>query len=335
MKFGIFVFGDNHPDSGLSISDYYRDVLQIGEWAEELGFRSFWIAEHHFFWFGVCPSPQMILAALAQRTKRIKLGPAVSVLPFRHPLITAEEYALVDQLCGGRLEFAIGSGFVRQEYTFFDLTFEEGRARMWEAFELILKAWTEAKFSYRGKFYRVEDGFLYMKPIQKPYPPTWIAASSDETLVKAGELGYSIMGIPFVRSNDVSDVKAKHDLFKKAYSRAGHQGEPGISVALHVHLQKSDQEAVKSGKDFFNRYVQYYRMHGRPGWNETFESLREKMLMVYTSVDRAVEIFKRYQETGVTEVLCMLNTGGIPMGNIRTTMEFLSKEIMPQFEAKP
>ncbi len=334
MKFGIFVFGDNHPDSGLSISEYYRDVLQIGEWAEELAFRSFWIAEHHFFWFGVCPSPQMILAALAQRTKKIILGPAVSIIPFRHPLLTAAEYALVDHLCGGRLEFAIGSGFVRQEYNFFDLTFEEARGRMWEGFELILKAWTEAKFSHQGKFYRVEDGSLYLRPFQKPHPPTWIAASSDETLAKAGELGFPIMGIPFARSESVSDLKAKHDLFKKAYAGAGHKGEPGISVALHVHLQKSDQVAVESGKNYFNRYIQYYREHGRPDWNETFESMREKMLIAYTSVDQAVEIFKRYEETGVTEVLCMLNTGGMPMSNIRTTMELLSNEIMPQFAAE-
>ena len=172
-----------------------------------------------------------------------------------------------------------------------------------------------------------------MKPMQRPCPPIWIAASSDTTLIKAGKLGYPIMAIPFARSSDVPDVKTKHDLFKKAYSEAGHKQEPEVSVALHVHLHETDRLALESGKEYFTRYVQYYRQHGRPGWNETYDSLREKELIVYTSPEKAAGIFKSYQETGATEVICMLNTGGMPMANIRRTMELLSKEIMPVFAA--
>ena len=105
MKFGIFVFGDNPPEIGRSNQKYYEEVLTMAEWAEELGFDSFWLGEHHFYWYGTCVSPPMIIAALGQRTKKIRLGPAISVLPFHHPLVVAEEYALADNLCGGRLEF--------------------------------------------------------------------------------------------------------------------------------------------------------------------------------------------------------------------------------------
>ena len=332
MNFGIFVFGDNHPEAGVTIRDYFENVLTMGEWAEELGFRSFWIAEHHFFWFGTCPSPQMFIVALGRRTKKLRLGPAVSVLPFRHPLITAEEYALADHLCGGRLEFAIGSGFVRPEYNIFGIPFEEGKERSWEAFDIIMKAWTENRFSHKGKFYQLEDCSLYMKPMQKPCPPTWVAASSDDSLIKAGKLGLPIMGIPFARSKDVEAVRPKHELFRQAYAEAGHKGKPEISVALHVHLDETEELAEKSGQAFFNRYFQYYKEHAPPGWEGDFDSLTRRGLIAYTSPDRASELFRKYEETGVTEVICMINSGGMPMENVRKTMELVSTEVMPRFQ---
>ncbi|HYY23995.1 MAG TPA: LLM class flavin-dependent oxidoreductase, partial [Candidatus Udaeobacter sp.] len=217
MKFGIFVFGDNHPELGRSNQKFYEEILTIAEWAEELGFASFWLGEHHFYWYGTCVSPPAVIAALGQRTRKIRLGPAVSVLPFHHPLVVAEEYALADNLCGGRLNFAIGSGFSPVEYKTFGMSMEEARERYWESFEVILKAWTQEEFSHKGKFYQIENGSLYMKPVQKPMPPTWVAASSNETLIKAGELGFSIMAIPFARSGNMLEVKEKIDLFTESY----------------------------------------------------------------------------------------------------------------------
>src|SRR5437867_1724144 len=211
----------------------------MAEWAEELGFDSFWLGEHHFYWYGTCVSPPAVIAALGQRTKKIRLGPTVSVLPFHHPLVVAEEYALADNLCGGRLNFAIGSGFSPVEYKTFGMSMEEARERYWESFDLILKAWTQEEFSHKGKFYQIENGSLYMKPVQKPMPPIWVAASSDETLIKTGELGFSTMGIPFVRSNSILDV---------------------------------------------------------------------------------------------THVICMVNFGGVPMSDVRRTLELMSKEVMPKFQ---
>ena len=127
MKFGIFVSGDNPPEIGRSNQKYYEEVLTMAEWAEELGFDSFWLGEHHFYWYGTCVSPPMIIAALGQRTDKIRLGPAISVLPCHHPLVVAEEYALADNLCDGRLNFAIGSGFSPIEYKMFGMSMEEAK----------------------------------------------------------------------------------------------------------------------------------------------------------------------------------------------------------------
>jgi alkanesulfonate monooxygenase SsuD/methylene tetrahydromethanopterin reductase-like flavin-dependent oxidoreductase (luciferase family) len=333
MKFGIFVFGDNPPDIGRSNQKYYEQVLTMAEWAEELGFDSFWLGEHHFYWYGTCVSPPMIIAALGQRTKKIRLGPAISVLPFHHPLIVAEEYALADNLCGGRLNFAIGSGFSPLEYKAFGMSMEEARERYWEGFDVILKAWRQEELSHKGKFYQVENLSLWMKPVQKPMPPTWIAASSDETLIKAGELGFATMGIPFVRSDNLLGVKAKNDLFKESYFRAGHRQDPDIIVALHVCLQRSEEEAVKLARPHFARVVDYLKTSRRAGAKvPDLDIIKEEKLAIFSAPEDAVAILKEYESIGVTHVICMVNFGGLPMPDVRRTLELMSKEVFPKFK---
>jgi alkanesulfonate monooxygenase SsuD/methylene tetrahydromethanopterin reductase-like flavin-dependent oxidoreductase (luciferase family) len=261
VKFGIFVFGDNHPELGRSNQRYYEEVLTMAEWAEELGFDSFWLGEHHFYWYGTCVSPPMLIAAIGQRTKKIRLGPAVSVLPFHHPLVVAEEYALADNLCAGRLNFAIGSGFSPVSNTAVP-DVHGGSEGYWDGFDVILKAWTQESFPTEN--FPDRKRLLHMKPA-KPMPPTWVAASSDETLIKAGKLGFPTMGIPFVRSNSILEVKQKNDLFMESYSRAGHKEEPDIMVALHVYLHSSGEEAVRFSRPYFERILEYLRTSRRPG----------------------------------------------------------------------
>jgi alkanesulfonate monooxygenase SsuD/methylene tetrahydromethanopterin reductase-like flavin-dependent oxidoreductase (luciferase family) len=332
MKFGIFVFGDNHPDIGRSNQKYYEEVLTIAEWAEELGFDSFWLGEHHFYWYGTCVSPPMIIAALGQRTKKIRLGPAISVLPFHHPLVVAEEYGLADNLCGGRLNFAIGSGFSPIEYKTFGMSMEEARERYWESFEIILKAWRQEEFSHKGKYYQIENGSLYMKPVQKPMPPIWIAASSDETLTRAGEMGFSTMGIPFARSGTILEVKEKNDLFRESYFRAGHKENPDIIVALHVYLQRSEEDAVKSARPHYARVAEYLKTSRRPGAPvPDFDNIKKEKLALFTTPENAVAILKEYEKIGVTHVITMVNFGGTPMSDVRRTLELMSKEVFPNF----
>ena len=254
MKFGIFVFGDNHPELGRSNQKYYEEVLTMAEWAEELGFDSFWLGEHHLYWYGTCVSPPMIIAALGQRTKRIRLGPAVAVPSFHNPLIVAEEYALADNLCNGRLEFALGSGFSPVEFEQFGMTMDEAKEKFWEATDIIFKAWSQDKFSHRGKHYQFENISLYMQPLQKPLP-TWLAASSDDTIVKAGQMGLPMMGIPFARSNSLADVKTKNDLYLDSYRKAGHKAAAEIMVAMHVYLHQNDKLRLAAASLFRTQHL--------------------------------------------------------------------------------
>ncbi len=330
MKFGIFVFGDNHPELGRSNQRYYEEVLTMAEWAEELGFDSFWLGEHHLYWYGTCASPPMVIAALGQRTRKIRLGPAVAVLPFHNPLIAAEEYALADNLCAGRLNFALGSGFSPVEFKMFGMTMEEAKEKFWEATDIIFKAWTQDEFSHLGKHYRFDHVSLYMKPLQKPLPPTWLAASSDETLVKAGQLGLPIMGIPFTRSANIGEVGAKNNLYRDSYHRAGHKQDPKITVAMHVYLHPQEVAAVSASRPHFERAVSFHKTHRRPGSKiPDFDELRREKLAVFTAPGEAREIFRAYEQIGVTDVICMVNFGGVPMSDVRRTLELMAKEVIP------
>jgi alkanesulfonate monooxygenase SsuD/methylene tetrahydromethanopterin reductase-like flavin-dependent oxidoreductase (luciferase family) len=172
-----------------------------------------------------------------------------------------------------------------------------------------------------------------MKPLQKPMPPTWVAASSDETLIKAGELGFPTMGIPFVRSNSILEVKEKNDLFKESYFRAGHKEEPDIIVALHVYLHPNEDDAVRLSHPYFDRVLEYLRTSRRAGAKvPDFDNVRKEKLVVFSSPERAVEIFREYQAIGVTHIICMVNFGGAPMTEVRRTLELMSKEVFPKFK---
>ena len=331
MKFGIFVFGDNHPELGRSNQKYYEEVLTMAEWAEELGFDSFWLGEHHLCWYGTCVSPPMIIAALGQRTKRIRLGPAVAVPSFHNPLILAEEYALADNLCNGRLEFALGSGFSPVEFAQFGMTMEEAKEKFWEATEIIFKAWSQEKFSHHGKHYQFENISLFMQPLQKPLP-TWLAASSDDSLIKAGQMGLPIMGIPFVRSNNLADVKAKNDLYLDSYRKSGHKAAPEMMVAMHVYLHQNEQAAVDGARPYFERNISFHKTHRRPGSRiPQLDNIKQERLALFSTPEDAATILSAYEKIGISHVIGMVNFGGVPMVDVRRTMELMSKQVFPNF----
>jgi alkanesulfonate monooxygenase SsuD/methylene tetrahydromethanopterin reductase-like flavin-dependent oxidoreductase (luciferase family) len=270
----------------------------------------------------------MVIAALGQRTKRIRLGPAIAVPSFHNPLILAEEYALADNLCNGRLEFALGSGFSPVEFQQFGMSMEEAKEKFWEGTEIIFKAWQGETFSYHGKHYQFDNISLFMQPVQKPMPPTWLAASSDDTLVKAGQMGLPMMGIPFARSNNLADVKAKNDLYRDAFAKAGHAGKPEIMVAMHVFLHPNERAAVEEARPYFERNISFHKTHRRPGSKiPQLDNIKQERLALFTEPDDAVEILREYEKIGVNHVIGIVNFGGVPMTDVRRTMELMSKRI--------
>ena len=177
MKFALFLLGSwTEPETGAQ-SRIFGEMMEQVEYAEELGFDSIWIAEHHSSRYGICPSLMPLLSHIAARTKRIRLGAGVSVLPFHNPVFLAEESAMLDVLSNGRLDFGVGRGSADYEYGNFNIDFDTRDVRTQEALDIILGLWTQDDFSFDGEFYQVKDLTIAPKPLQEPFPPVYLAVS--------------------------------------------------------------------------------------------------------------------------------------------------------------
>ncbi len=171
MKFALFILASWTEEDANAQSRIYGEAVEQVQYAEEMGFESVWITEHHSSRYGIFPSLIPILSYIAGQTKKIRLGTGVSVLPFHNPIRLAEESAMVDVLSNGRLDFGVGRGSADYEYGNFDIDFESRDQRFQEVLDIILGLWTTTGFTCHGEFYKVEDLTLAPLPLQKPHPP--------------------------------------------------------------------------------------------------------------------------------------------------------------------
>ena len=174
MKFGLFF---QAPEAaGQSHAERYAEMIDLIGLADTLGFDVAWLAELHFGGaFSLLSNPLMAVPVIAQRTRRIRIGTAVTLLPLHHPLACAEQAATADLLSGGRLEFGVGRGSIPSQFHGFRVPVAENRARFGEALDIIRLAWTHERFSYDGTFYQVEDVSVVPRPLQRPHPPIRVA----------------------------------------------------------------------------------------------------------------------------------------------------------------
>src|SRR5438874_12811931 len=180
--------------SGPYTSPTSRQMLA----AEALGYQSVWIAEHHFNDYGLCPAPQVLAAFVAARTTTLRLGMGVSLLPLHHPVDLAEELAVLDVVSGGRLDIGIGRGGTLQDYETFQSDRADSRARVEEGIALMRHAWSGAQFDFRGRFHSADRLHVRPRPVQRPHPPLFIAANSEESVLSAARLGLPTLSSFFV-----------------------------------------------------------------------------------------------------------------------------------------
>src|SRR5262245_12462345 len=191
MKFGLFFQASER--AGQSHAERYREMIDLIALAESLGFDTAWMAELHFGGaFSLLSNPLMLVPAIAARTRAIRIGTAVTLLPLHHPLSVAEEAATADILSGGRLEFGVGRGSIPTQFHGFRVPVEENRARFDEALRIIRLAWTEERFTYRGAFHDIENISVVPKPFQRPHPPIRVGVHTPESFAHIGDMGLPI-----------------------------------------------------------------------------------------------------------------------------------------------
>lgn len=216
MEFGLFFLMQR--DEGWTEQEVYLSGLEQMLAAEALGYSSVWIAEHHFNDYGLCPSPPVLASFVAARTATLRLGMGVSLLPLHHPVDLAEELAVLDVVSGGRLDVGIGRGGTLQDYQTFQSDRDDSRARVEEGIALMRQSWSGAPFDFRGRFHSAERLHVRPRPAQRPHPPLFIAANSEDSVLSAARLGLPTLSSFFV---PVPELQKRHRTYRDAALAAG------------------------------------------------------------------------------------------------------------------
>ena len=330
----------------------------LAEWehADQLGFDGLFLGEHHFTPYSMTPSPNVMLAAAAQRTSTMRLGIMINVLPFHEPLRLAEEIAMLDLLTHGRLECGLGRGVDAQEFMRKKMPMEEARPRFEEGLELMRTAWTSPTFAFDGKFTQLGESTIYPRPLQQPHPKIWITALSPETLRWAAQQDFPVSSI-FL---PVERTKAAFDTYREAALDAGREVGPDHFVQCrNVYIADSEQQAREEAEPAFNHLfglfteaalptsqaVQsdvdtfyageshaYYREFFRPFVTEglTFNDLCAAGIMVVGTPEQVREqIVEQVRTTGAGHFMSWMCFGNLPMEKVRHSEELYAQHIMP------
>jgi alkanesulfonate monooxygenase SsuD/methylene tetrahydromethanopterin reductase-like flavin-dependent oxidoreductase (luciferase family) len=329
MKFGIFSVVDHYPkELPRTSAELYGELLEQVEAADALGFESFWIAEHHFHEYGGIPRPPVWMAAAAERTSRIRLGSAVVVLPFDNPLRTAEDYAMVDILSGGRLNLGVGSGYLKHEFAGFGLDAEQRRERFDEALEIMLRALSGERVSFAGKHYAVNDVQLNVRAIQRPHPPVWIATLRADGAPRIGARGLPVMLIPYASAETLEQMQAGVGAYKEAFVKAGGRPEEAtVPFGFHCHCAESTAQARAEAREPMERYVRT-RLYAvqRP-----FDVLVQQDVVAFGDPEEIIRVARLYEAAGFTHFLAIPNFGGLPHKQVLRSMELMARQVLPHF----
>jgi alkanesulfonate monooxygenase SsuD/methylene tetrahydromethanopterin reductase-like flavin-dependent oxidoreductase (luciferase family) len=349
MEFGMFHEFQRLP--GASEPSAFADSFAQIDAAERLGLDAMWLAELHFApERSVLASPMLLAAAIAERTKRMKIGTAVQVLPLCHPLRLAEEVATVDQLSNGRLIFGVGRSGFAHTYKTYGVDYGESRERFAETLHIVKRAFTEERFSHQGKYYAYENVRLAPKPVQAPWPEIRIAAASPDTYIEVGEMGHPIFVA--ARVGDLSDLAPNVKAYREAWKKAGHEGKGQIFLRVPVYVAETEETAREEPRESIMHLLRYIgdRLAQSAGAQGTRaienraergarmlsidydEVLRERMIVGTPArvIDRLTEL---QEKLGLDGILAELNPGSrIPHERVMTALRLLCEEVMPKFK---
>jgi natural product biosynthesis luciferase-like monooxygenase protein len=329
-----------------------QEQMTILRAAEDLGFDSVWPAEHHFSEYGYCVSTGLMLAALAPLTKRIRLGTGIVILPFHNPIRVAEEFALLDLMSDGRVDFGVGRGYQPHEFRGYGVDQTKSRGIFNEAIEVILQAWTRDRVDYSGLHFDIHDVAVRPKPLQKPHPPVWMAALSPESFVQAGRMGFNLLCTPvfgFAGKTALENLQA----YREALRQAGHDpATRQIAALCMIYVGRSAEEATR---DFCDPVIWYYRTFSKyiappPGEaaiktyepyvgvrdlaaSVTWEQLQQAGAVICgTPEDAVARITELREALGFTTLLCWTRLGGLDQRKVLSSMELMQARVIPNFK---
>jgi alkanesulfonate monooxygenase SsuD/methylene tetrahydromethanopterin reductase-like flavin-dependent oxidoreductase (luciferase family) len=346
------------PDQDQRVAAFDAD-LRLFELAEQLGYDKVWIAEHLFSTYGVVTSTQVYAAAIAQRTRRVRIGTAVVVIPFNHPLRTAADFALIDVLSHGRLDFGAGRAYQPHEFLGLGVPMDKSREMFQEGLDLVLKAWTNERVAYQGKYWTVPEPVEVLpKPVQQPHPPVYQAAISPESFEQAARGGWHLqLASPFTyrtyreRWKDALEQSCRrYEAACVEHGRAPRGAERMILLPFFV------DEDARRARDVYRPHVEWFyakvtanQLAGAPsvvpGYELTmtegrrtrelgyltFEQLHRHGAAIADDPDGCVERLRELKERlGITEFTLWFNVGGIDPALCERAMRLTMERVIPR-----
>ena len=348
MKFGLFMLPSWPEPDPKHQSRILGEMMEQIEFAEELGYDSVWLAEHHFTRYGIVPSAVAMGLYAAARTKRIRIGTGVSVLTFHNPVFIAEETALLDALSQGRLDFGVGRGQVVYEYGNLNVDYQTRSERFSEILDVIMGLWKTPGFSYHGDFYNVDDMTIAPVPVQEPHPPVYLAVSrTPESVSVAVDRGLPVLtsaNIPDVEALEIRNVYADvcaekgvaplwDDMpyFRKVYVGEDEKSaiEDPRDAVTWVYDLNGYRRTLKGGSEIYYDLDQW--ITNRPEHPPSYES-RLETTTCFGTPDQCIKRIRQLRDGhNVHYFGANMSFGTLEHGKVMRSMELFAKEVMPAF----
>jgi alkanesulfonate monooxygenase SsuD/methylene tetrahydromethanopterin reductase-like flavin-dependent oxidoreductase (luciferase family) len=331
---------------GQSDADAFAMGLDQLVAAEEWGLDAVWLAEiHQQAARSVMSAPLMVLASVASRTTRLKLGTGVQVLPLTHPLRLAEETATLDQISRGRLLMGVGRSGNPRAYAAYGVPYSESRERFYETLEVLKLAWTQESFTFHGKYHHFDGARAVPRPFQSPHPPITIAGASEDTFPMLGTLGYPLFVA--VRSGSLGGLAPDLAAYRAASKAAGHATRGAVHLRLSLHVADTDRQAQAEAHESIMAGYQKLsgQLEGNPNARRRAE-IESAMKMTYDDILRdkvvvgapdtvAARLSQLQDELGIDGILAELNFGALlPAAPMMRSLQLLCQEVRPRIRAR-
>lgn len=333
MKFGVF---DHMDEADVPLGRQFEERLKLIEAYDRLGFYAYQVAEHHGTPLGLAPSPGIFLAAVAQRTKRLRFGPLVYSLPLYHPIRLIEEICMLDQLSGGRFEFGVGRGVSPIEVGFYGVDAHAGPRQFPEALKLIQKGLTSDELTFSGEFYNFEKVPMVLRPAQKPYPPLWYGVVTPEgTHWAALESAHMVTLLP------TDGARAVIERYKSEWSNFGNRPEdlPLMGVMRLVVLGETDTQALSTAERAYASWLGHMRLlWDRHGIDfplglppEIGPMIEVGAAFAGTAAGFRDFITESVESIGANYIACDVAFGDMSFDEAMRTTELIGREVIPAF----
>ncbi|MSQ51378.1 MAG: LLM class flavin-dependent oxidoreductase [Betaproteobacteria bacterium] len=333
IQFGVF---DHMDRGGRSIGEVYAMRLALCEAYDDAGFRAYHIAEHHATSLGMSPSPGIFLSAVAQRTKRLRLGPAVYVLPTYEPLRLIEEICMLDQLSGGRFELGVGRGFSPFELAYFGVGHLQSRARFDEVLEIVKKGLSSDVLNHKGPVFNYVDVPMVLQPVQRPHPPIWQGVTRVESAAQAAR-----NGVNMIANGPVDKVRPATERYRTEWkSTHGEAAMPLMGLTRHIHVADTDKQAEATARQAYGVWYHSNAELWRRFQTESLifpktydEAMRNKVAIVGSPETVRARIAEDMNGSGCNYFVGRYAFGDMTLAQVLRCIELMKLEVMPRFSS--